>query len=849
MSIWPGLLAVTLAWSSGLAPQVSPPKPLPRAALVKLGKAATAFVQVRASDGVADGTAFCVHPAGLFVTNEHVITRTGSAKSITLVLNAGEAGQRILTASVARLDKDLDLALLRVENAEKLPALALGEEADLAELTELVAFGFPFGRDLAAGEGEYPAVSVNSGSATALRRKGDELAVLQVDITLHPGNSGGPVLDRAGRVAGVVAAGVRGAGVNFVIPVNQVRHFLAKPDLQFAPPPLTAADLGRPVLFQARAVQPVPSDSPLVLDLHLRTPDGKEARHRMEPAGDDYRVTTEAVPALLVELTASYPGGSVRASAPDQAFTLGGKSHRLREVLRLHGGPKPRVTFRDGTTVEGAPGGLDAVPLRIGPQETPTDLGRAAVVDVTLPDALDRVTATVVAMRDGQEVDRLSAEVPVEGAQPSGGRAGAPMVRPPALAKSPTVVTASGPIADVVVGGGGRFLILAVPRQKVVDVFDVQEARIVRSIPVLGDVKIAAGRDKLLIVYPGEVRVQRWSLTTFTFEAETTFVMKAPLREVAMGSASEGPLCLYGYEWDRFNETVFFDVQTMKRIEGSYDPQSTFAMGSQFLRAAANGKLFVCATKTLQACTVAGDKFFRHEGRQARAPHPAPDGRAVYTANGILRPDLSMLVPSEFALIPSQHGPYYLSLGRHAHRLTLRPFRYPQQQHAGNHFFQLSLFLADDYYLLAPLPPYDGLQGMQAHEPGVLSWDKRICLLPDARLLITVPASNDRLILHRFDVDELVEQYGGDYLYVASRPPREAVRGQTYSYPLVVKSRRGGVRTRLELGPKGMSLAADGTITWPVPADFAEKETTVIVALADAQGQEMFHTFTVAVPQ
>src|ERR1700677_4193001 len=107
----------------------------------KLGKAATAFVE---APNKGTGTAFCVHPSGLFITNEHVI-RGAEKAEITLVLDSGLENQRILRARVVRVDKEHDLALLRAEGAENLPSLSLGSVDGIAELMDVVAFGFPLG--------------------------------------------------------------------------------------------------------------------------------------------------------------------------------------------------------------------------------------------------------------------------------------------------------------------------------------------------------------------------------------------------------------------------------------------------------------------------------------------------------------------------------------------------------------------------------------------------------------------------------------------------------------------------------------------------------------------------------
>jgi hypothetical protein len=68
-----------------------------------------------------------------------------------------------------------------------------------------------------------------------------------------------------------------------------------------------------------------------------------------------------------------------------------------------------------------------------------------------------------------------------------------------------------------------------------------------------------------------------------------------------------------------------------------------------------------------------------------------------------------------------------------------------------------------------------------------------------------------------------------------------------YQYQLVVKSKKGGVKFKLESGPKEMKMDGNGLLTWQVPAGNAAKETDVIVTVSDATGQEMFHTFKVGV--
>jgi hypothetical protein len=127
------------------------------------------------------------------------------------------------------------------------------------------------------------------------------------------------------------------------------------------------------------------------------------------------------------------------------------------------------------------------------------------------------------------------------------------------------------------------------------------------------------------------------------------------------------------------------------------------------------------------------------------------------------------------------------------------------------------------------------------------TYDKRIHLIPEAKLIITIPTSNDQLVLHRFDADLALEKSGINYLFVTSHAPATARRGETYVYPLEVKSRKGGLKYKLDSGPTGMTVSDSGKVLWQVPRGDVEPEITVIVSIRDLGGQECFHSFTIKV--
>jgi len=169
---------------------------------------------VRLSGAAQSATGFVWDQAGHIVTNNHVIE---NSDRILVRLASSE----VVPAEIVGRAPNYDLAVLRITTSAPLPApVPLGSAKNLKVGQIAYAIGNPFGLDQ----------SLTMGIISALKRRlptngGREISnVIQTDAAVNPGNSGGPLLDSAGRLIGVNTAIYSptgaSAGIGFAIPVD-----------------------------------------------------------------------------------------------------------------------------------------------------------------------------------------------------------------------------------------------------------------------------------------------------------------------------------------------------------------------------------------------------------------------------------------------------------------------------------------------------------------------------------------------------------------------------------------------------------------------------------------------------
>lgn len=158
------------------------------------------------------GSGFIVDSKGYILTNEHVVE---GATRITVGLQSGEKYR----GRVIGIDEETDVAVIKIESAQTLPTVTLGD-SNAAQVGDWVlAIGSPFGLDQTVTAGIISKKERETPYFTSFQR------FLQTDAAINRGNSGGPLVNMRGEVIGINSQIATSTGdyngIGFALPASE----------------------------------------------------------------------------------------------------------------------------------------------------------------------------------------------------------------------------------------------------------------------------------------------------------------------------------------------------------------------------------------------------------------------------------------------------------------------------------------------------------------------------------------------------------------------------------------------------------------------------------------------------
>ena len=153
---------------------------------------------------------------GLILTNAHVIHETGTIKVVL-------KDEREFEARIVGADPDSDLAVLKIDSEQVLPAIKMGSSDDLMIGETVIAIGNPFGFSHTVTTGVISAINRSIRAEDRVYHN-----FIQIDASINPGNSGGPLLNINGDLIGInTAIYAKAQGIGFAIPIGKARKIIS----------------------------------------------------------------------------------------------------------------------------------------------------------------------------------------------------------------------------------------------------------------------------------------------------------------------------------------------------------------------------------------------------------------------------------------------------------------------------------------------------------------------------------------------------------------------------------------------------------------------------------------------
>ena len=327
-----------------------------------------------------------------------------------------------------------------------------------------------------------------------------------------------------------------------------------------------------------------------------------------------------------------------------------------------------------------------------------------------------------------------------------------PAITEPALPADPSNADLGGKAGQIAVGGGGRYIVMHFPDNGKLGLFDVSTAQLYRTDADNGDVRLAAGLSRAVIYSPSANIMRVYEIPSMTKLYEGASPAHG-LRSIAMGSRTNGPVLGVG----TFGDPVLVELgaNELKEVEGARKERAELHWNA--LRASPDGTAFTTfdGFRNNQKTTL-----LTFENRQwkvqkdiGEVPFPGTDGNLY--GNGMVMNRSAQ--DQRFGGVGAGSNQWFVpAVSGNGYFLKVVPkdigvgFKAKKSMTVTVHANRNSVATVATVNLEG-LPEFDDLMDRFGRQPAV-ALDQHLFLVPEAKLIITLTASKDRLVLRRLDL-------------------------------------------------------------------------------------------------
>ncbi len=206
-------------------------KPISASGIFSICQNSVVEIKAETDDvGASYGTGVIFANDGTIVTNAHVITykRLGKSYIFDKIFLRLIDEQSFRSVSIVKYDLELDIAVLKLSDETKLIAIRIGDDSELDYGDRVYAIGnmSNYGISFTIGSISIPHIDVTYNEFTR--------NVIQCDLTISDGNSGGALVDEDGRLVGITTFRLKDQtnniiyGISYCIPINKVMEYIKK---------------------------------------------------------------------------------------------------------------------------------------------------------------------------------------------------------------------------------------------------------------------------------------------------------------------------------------------------------------------------------------------------------------------------------------------------------------------------------------------------------------------------------------------------------------------------------------------------------------------------------------------